>query len=30
MSVKIDKGSALGQLSMTPLIDIVFLLLTES
>ncbi len=27
MSVKIDKGSALGQLSLTPLIDIVFLLL---
>ncbi len=27
MSVKIDKGSALGTLSMTPLIDIVFLLL---
>ncbi len=27
MSVKIDKGSALSQLSMTPLIDIVFLLL---
>jgi biopolymer transport protein ExbD len=27
MSVKIDKGKALGNLSLTPLIDIVFLLL---
>ena len=27
MSVKIDKGSALGTLSLTPLIDVVFLLL---